>query len=482
MNKTFKRFTALFLTVILLLSAMSITASAEGATELLLNESITVTLAEDEEIVYSFNPPEDGTYVIMVRGIRKAMALATVYPANNKDDVWGIGGIAKADTYFGTFTFVKPEIFSKAYRYNEYFEFYVNTKAGNEINLKITDQSEFIKGFGTLVASYLIPSTLSIVIKKANLQAIDTSTVYDGIGDKGWFEFVPEESGVYSFKTTSADGADARVIISDDTGIIAKTPDMSTASVGTDDSLSAELQAGETYIVLCENMSVDDNNKTVGTCSVEVESVTSKISNVSYEKSLDTHNTFDVTVEGRPAMVQFIEPDGGTRTYDRNNKNVSIKSYDADGNEVSSLDRNLAYEAWSIYSNMSAGVEIKARAKYLNGAIYSWDSVKYSFTVELLERTYDADVRSITPSAVSGRKGAVLTSVVTGPDAEAVRFVMPNGTTTTYAASKAVQLENGDLEFTGKAWMNEVGVNTVKVQVKLAGKWQDAGAFDYTAE
>ncbi len=212
---------------------------------------------------------------------------------------------------------------------------------------------------------------------------------------------------------------------------------------------------------------------------LEEKAVKSSVTNVTYDKSLDTHNTFTVTVDGRPAMIQFIEMDGGTRTYDRYNKNVTIVSYDAEGNEVSNLSRDLAYEVWTINTNL-IGPDVKVRAKYLTGTSYVWDKETFDFTVELLQPVYDADVRSITPAATEGAKGAVTTVVVVGPDAQALRFVMPNGTTTTYAVSKAAVLENGDLEFTGKAWMNAEGVNTITVQTKIAGVWTTVGTFDYT--
>ncbi len=215
---------------------------------------------------------------------------------------------------------------------------------------------------------------------------------------------------------------------------------------------------------------------------LEEKVVTSTITEVAYDKSLDTHNTFTVTVDGRPAMVQFIEMDGGTRTYDRYNKNVTIKSYNAAGEEVSNLSRDLAYEVWTINTNL-IGPDVKARAKYLTGTSYVWDKETFDFTVELLEPVYDADVRSITPAATSGsKKGAVTTVVVVGPDAQALRFKMADGSTTTYSADKATVLENGDLEFTGKAWMNAEGVNTITVQAKVAGKWTTVGTFDYTVE
>ncbi len=205
------------------------------------------------------------------------------------------------------------------------------------------------------------------------------------------------------------------------------------------------------------------------------------ITNVEYTPSTDSHNSFDVTVNGRPAMIQFIEEDGGTRTYDRNNKNVVIKSYNADGVQVNSLDRTVAYEIWTINTNLT-GPDVKVRAKYLADGKYSWEKNHYSFTYEILEPEIDADVKSITPASQSGPKGPVSVKVVTGPDAQGVRFVMPDGSTATYYTQKAVVLEDGNLEFTGKAWMNNEGLNTVTVKVRVNGAWVDAGTIEYTVE
>ena len=205
------------------------------------------------------------------------------------------------------------------------------------------------------------------------------------------------------------------------------------------------------------------------------------ITNIEYTPSTDSHNSFNVTVNGRPTMIQFIEMDGGTRTYDRNNKNVVIKSYNADGVEVNSLDRTVAYEVWTISTNLT-GPQVRVRAKYLVDGAYKWEQNCYSFTYEILEPEFDAEIIEITPAAASGKKGAVSVKVVTGPDAQGIRFVMPDGSTCTYYAANAVQLENGNLEFTGNAWMNENGENLIRVYVRENGKWIEAGEINYTAE
>ena len=215
--------------------------------------------------------------------------------------------------------------------------------------------------------------------------------------------------------------------------------------------------------------------------ALKAKEVVSSISTINWTPSEDTHNTFDVVVNGRMAMVQFIEEDGGTRTYDRYNKNVTIVSYNAAGEVVNSLSRDVAYEIWTINTNL-IGPDVKVRTKYLVGNQYIWETETYDFTLEFVEPTFDADIREITPVATSGKKGAVSTTVVVGPDAQAIRFAMANGTTTTYSADKATVLDNGDLQFVGNAWANDAGLNTIIVKVRVNNVWVEAGTVEYTVE
>ena len=197
--------------------------------------------------------------------------------------------------------------------------------------------------------------------------------------------------------------------------------------------------------------------------------ILSDVTNVTYIQQEDTHKTFTVTVNGRKSMIQFIEPDGGTRTYDRYNKNVKITGYNADGEVVSSMARDLAYEVWEIYSNMSVGVEIKVRGK----ENYKWDEVKYTFTIE----PYNPII-SMELSATSGKKGAVPATVIADEKTEKVMFKMPNNTSVTI--SKFTTDENGNKIFTGKAWMNEDGYNEIRVFIYRDKVWKLAGTLEYT--
>ncbi len=197
----------------------------------------------------------------------------------------------------------------------------------------------------------------------------------------------------------------------------------------------------------------------------------SDVTEVTYVQQEDTHKTFTVTANGRKQMIQFIEPDGGTRTYDRYNKNVKITSYNADGEVVSAMSRDLAYEVWEIYSNMSVGVEIKVRGK----ENYKWDEAKYSFTIAPYNPVILMEL-----SSDSGKKGPVPATVIADEKTEKVMFKMPNGTSVT--VSTFTTDENGNRVFTGNAWMNEDGVNEIQVLIRRKNVWKPVGTLEYTVE
>ncbi len=321
-----------------------------------------------------------------------------------------------------------------------YHEITVNLYTAESISRNLTaDQQDFVDD-----VAKTLEDAIAALEMKADYSALDAAILRAGTYDQN--VWTPETWAVVVEKLAAAEEVDR---------------ELGESAQGTIDEAAAAL-----------NKALDD---------LKAKEVVSSISTITYTPSEDTHNTFDVVVNGRMAMVQFIEEDGGTRTYDRYNKNVTIKSYNAEGVEVNSLDRSVAYEVWTINTNL-VGPNVKVRTKYLDGNKYIWETEKYEFTLKFVEPTFDAEIRSITPAATSGKKGAVATTVVVGPDAQGVRFVMDNGTTTTYYAEKATVLENGDLEFNGKAWANNEGLNTIIVKVRVNGAWVEAGTIEYTVE
>ena len=194
------------------------------------------------------------------------------------------------------------------------------------------------------------------------------------------------------------------------------------------------------------------------------------ITEVTYVQQEDTHKDFTVTANGRKQMIQFIEPDGGTRTYDRYNKNVTITSYSADGQVVNAMARDLAYEVWEIYSNMSIGVQIRVRGK----EDYKWDSSTYSFTV----KKYEPFV-SVRLLATDGSKGKVPVEVIADSKTEKVMFKMPNGTSVT--VSTFTTDENGNRVFVGNAWANNDLYNPINVYIRRNNAWVFVGSPLYFA-
>lgn len=223
----------------------------------------------------------------------------------------------------------------------------------------------------------------------------------------------------------------------------------------------------------CEVTSKDGDFEeiTIRTSACENRAITSDITKVEYIQQEDTHKDFTVTANGRKQMIQFIEPDGGTRTYDRYNKNVKITSYNEKDEEVTAMSRDLAYEVWEIHSNMSVGVEINVRGKE-NG---KWDRAKYSFTIEKY-----SPIISMELSATTGKKGPVPATVVADEKTEKVMFKMPDNSSVTVAYS-AIDVD-GNRHFKGKAWMNEDGLNEIRVFIYRDKVWSQAGTLEYTVE
>ena len=203
----------------------------------------------------------------------------------------------------------------------------------------------------------------------------------------------------------------------------------------------------------------------------EVPEKLSSIQEITYVQQESTRKTFTVTCNGRASMIQFVEPDGGTRTYDRYNKNVTITGYNADGEVVNSMSRDLAYEVWEIYTNLSVGTTVKLRAKFNS----KWEEDKRTLLVDEYNPVVSMELASY-----SGKKGAVMATVVADEKTEKVMFKMSDGSSVTVAPSG--KDENGNNIFTGKAWMNEDGLNVINVLIRRKNMWKQVGVLEYTVE
>lgn len=224
-------------------------------------------------------------------------------------------------------------------------------------------------------------------------------------------------------------------------------------------------------------------NAAIAALAQKPSEVKGAVTNVEWTPSSEFRNTFKVTVNNSngdyAAKVQFINPDGTTRTFDRRNSAVSIVSYKADGTVCHELDDDAAYEIWTITTNMNINVDVKAIAKFN----YTWESqdLGYTFKVTLLDKTYDRNVYSVTPEALEGTSGhRIAVTVVTGADVDRVRTVMDNGATLTCMTYDTN--DNGQRVFNCQASIRHSGDNVIKVQIKYNNTWYDYSEFTYVAE
>ena len=208
----------------------------------------------------------------------------------------------------------------------------------------------------------------------------------------------------------------------------------------------------------------------VGGCVVDVE----------YDETLGKSNTYNVKVENRANMLQFMELDHGdgtgTRSFDRYDENVTIVSYDKDGNVVNSTSKDLAYEIWTVETPLADGL-VSVRVKESGSNVWENPSSAYKFKNEYANA--DSDIVSAELAKTEGRKGAVGFTVVTGADVKSVQLKNQEGETTTISASKATVNADGTLTFTGKVWFHGTGTRTATVRILDTYGWTDAGTLTY---
>lgn len=224
-------------------------------------------------------------------------------------------------------------------------------------------------------------------------------------------------------------------------------------------------------------------NAAIAALAQKPSEVKGAITNVDWTPSTEIKNTFNVTVNNvggtYAAKVQFINPNGTTRTFARRDAAVTVVSYRADGTVCHELDDDAAYEIWSITTNMNVNVDVKVIAKF----DYKWESkdVAYTFKVTLATKVLNTTVYSCEPEALAGSKtGRIGVKVVTGADVQKVRTIMDNGATLTYA--NATKSEDGNTKtFDCQASIRHTGNNVIKVQIKYNGEWHDynEGTFTY---
>ena len=134
---------------------------------------------------------------------------------------------------------------------------------------------------------------------------------------------------------------------------------------------------------------------------------------------------YAVKVAGKADKIQIAYANGGTTTLTRLDPRVSIKSYDAQGNEVYANSTNLAYEIWTVSLNIAEGKHI-AKAKYGN----KWtDGAEFDVVIS------EKPVKAVSVTAVSVSADSV--AVTVNGTAKKVRITYASGATRTYDRDNA---------------------------------------------
>lgn len=345
-------------------------------------------------------------------------------------------------------------------------------------------------------------NTYDDVIYVGNIDANASTTASVGNG-----EYLVTETGGSGLSTLSVDCDNIEIVTDRESnltdGVYTTTGNSVTLSTGTPNTAytlnvtdnatnltTSSVKSDENgYITL----SFDDEAYTDGVYTFSLNDVEinlfgevekGAVESVTYTPSVSTVNTFDVKVvagDKRVLKVQLVEPDGGTRTYDRGHGKVTITAYNADGVQVDSLARDVAYEIWTLTDiNLPVNTEITARAIYSDWTRDSLD-VSCKFTVSL--KCDDAEVYSAELAETSGSAKFTPATVVTGLDVTAVQFVLANGSTQTYSASVYATESDGKLIFEApRIWMTQDGLNEITVRVKVAGEWSSVAVLSYTVE
>ena len=183
------------------------------------------------------------------------------------------------------------------------------------------------------------------------------------------------------------------------------------------------------------------------------------------EVTYDTPNyggkqDYRVKVTDKADKIQFVYANGGTTTLTRLDPRVSIKSYDAQGNEVYANSTNLAYEIWTVNFNISAG-------NYVVKAKYGRNTWSEGLAVNVVISAKPAPAVSVTEVNASADSVAV---TVNGT-AKKVKITYASGATRTYDRDNAnvSVASNGD----GEIWT--INVKLAEGDYTATAKYIDNG-------
>ena len=194
---------------------------------------------------------------------------------------------------------------------------------------------------------------------------------------------------------------------------------------------------------------------------------------------------YEITVAGAPTKTRFVNEKGGTVTFARNGRNVTIVSYNAAGEVIDYAEEEPAYEVWTVSTSLGEGT-YQALAKL--GA--DWEAFTYEFEIELVDYAENEVYFVAAPADGSAEAGKTLeltrnapaVMTVTVPDTVnkvQLFFTLGEKTfTTTYAldSAYATVADNGDGTMTWTLTRNfsTLGEYTMALKLRDSKGWYDA--------
>ena len=206
---------------------------------------------------------------------------------------------------------------------------------------------------------------------------------------------------------------------------------------------------------------------------------TGKVVSVEYTPSAFTLNTYNFKVTGRAIAIRLLVASDTTSTITlyRNNPAITVTSYNSNGEVVSDLAKDIAYEVWSINKSfVPNSYYVIARDNT------GWEVVTDSTQLfRVVLKADDKDVKSITPAASTVKAGEKFdVTVVTGADVIKVRTRVDGVVMCTFDVFSYGTIGENSNTFNIFAKVYSKGEHTITVDVKTANGWETVDTISAT--
>ena len=206
---------------------------------------------------------------------------------------------------------------------------------------------------------------------------------------------------------------------------------------------------------------------------------TGKVVSVEYTPSAFTLNTYNFKVTGRAIAIRLLVASDTTSTITlyRNNPAITVTSYNSNGEVVSDLAKDIAYEVWSINKSfVPNSYYVIARDNT------GWEAVTESTQLfRVVLKADDKDVKSITPAASTVKAGEKFdVTVVTGADVIKVRTRVDGVVMCTFDVFSYGTIGENSNTFNIFAKVYSKGEHTITVDVKTANGWETVDTISAT--